>query len=113
MIRYIHIAQFTIFYFLVPNFDLRSKLTEHRTRSQILRTFLIGFADVFLQAFVVRCDNGPDVTLQHGNPSHGSLADRILASQITSRHRPVRERRLQGVQKIDDDVDELIKNESH
>lgn len=51
---------------------------------------------------------GADNYLEHGNRGDSGLGDRVLPSERAGLERAVREGCLQSVEKIDDDIDELL-----
>lgn len=82
-------------------------MTEERALSDIRRTLAVSVTHVLLHASTVGTRERPDVPLHHSNPGDRGVTDRILLSDGSRRHRSMRERRLQGIQKVYHDVDKL------
>lgn len=84
-------------------------MAEDALRSDISCALAVGIAQVLLQALVVVGTEGPDVGLEHGDAGDGGVTDGVLAAHRPGGQGSVRERGLQSVQQVHDDVDELEK----
>lgn len=84
-----------------------SQLAEDALTADIRRALFVGLAQIFLHALVLSALVGPHVAFQHRDRSDSGIADGVFAAQRASGQRAVRERRLQGVQQVHDDADEL------
>lgn len=86
---------------------LRSKLTEDGTVPQVFGALVAGLADASGQAPLVGGDHCTYVPFSHGDAGQGRVAHRVASPGAARRQRAVRERRLQSVQQVHHDVDEL------
>jgi hypothetical protein len=93
-------------------FYLRRQLTQNALGSHVRSALRTGLANVLLKTFIVRRGIGPDVSLHHGDPSNSGVADGVFLPEGSRRHGAVREGRLERVQEVDHDVDELTKRQT-
>lgn len=85
----------------------RSQLAEDAGAANVLAALGVGLAHVALHALVVGRAVRTDVRFHHRNASDGRIADRVLLADRTGGQRSMRERRLQRVQQVNHDADEL------
>lgn len=85
----------------------RSQLAEDAGAADVLAALGVRLAQVPLHALVVGGAVGAHVRLHHRDAGNGRIADRVLLADGARGQRTVRERRLQGVQQVNDDADEL------
>lgn len=82
-------------------------MTKQRALSYIARTFIVCFAHVFLHARTLNCCQSSYVTLHHWNSSHCCITNWVFSSNVPCGYWTMRERRLQRVKKVHNNVDEL------
>lgn len=89
------------------NYTLPSKMAVQWTLSDVFRTFAVCLTNISLHTFRIPSLQWSQISFYHGKTSCSCIADRILPSQVPGSQGTVGERRLQSVQQINYDVDEL------
>lgn len=87
--------------------NLRSQLAEDAAAANFAHAVRVGIAHVALHALVLRVAVGANVALEQRNAGDGCIANRVTFAQGAGGERTVRERGLQSVQQIHNDLYEL------